>query len=49
MIPPDFGALGTELFDAALQTVAIGVVATAIGVVLSVPLGLMAAVNCARR
>ncbi|MGV9636499.1 phosphonate ABC transporter, permease protein PhnE [Nocardia rhamnosiphila] len=45
MIPPDFGALGTELFDAALQTVAIGVVATAIGVVLSVPLGVVAAVN----
>ncbi|MFI2233269.1 phosphonate ABC transporter, permease protein PhnE [Nocardia testacea] len=45
MIPPDFGALGIELFDAALQTVAIGVVATAIGVVLSVPLGLVAAVN----
>lgn len=45
MIPPDFGVLGFELFDAALQTVAIGVVATAIGVVLSVPLGLVAAVN----
>lgn len=45
MIPPDFSALGAELFDAALQTVAIGVVATAIGVVLSVPLGLVAAVN----
>ncbi|WP_422749811.1 phosphonate ABC transporter, permease protein PhnE [Mycobacterium sp. WMMD1722] len=45
MVPPDFGALGHELFDAALQTVAIGVVSTAIGVVLSVPVGVLAARN----
>lgn len=30
-IPPDFDALGVELFDAALQTVAIALVATAVG------------------
>ncbi|MEU4314511.1 phosphonate ABC transporter, permease protein PhnE [Nocardia sp. NPDC024068] len=45
MIPPNFEALGTELFDAALQTVAIGLVATAIGVVLSIPLGILGAAN----
>ncbi|MGW5386093.1 phosphonate ABC transporter, permease protein PhnE [Nocardia sp. NPDC003963] len=45
MLPPDFGAFGTDLFDAALQTVAIGLVATAIGAVLSVPLGILAAAN----
>ncbi|MBO0677709.1 phosphonate ABC transporter, permease protein PhnE [Mycolicibacterium sp. S2-37] len=45
MIPPDFGALGADLFDAALQTVAIGVVSTAIGVVLSLPVGILAAGN----
>ena len=30
MVPPDFSALGADLFDAAVQTVAIGVVALAI-------------------
>ncbi|GAC00459.1 phosphonate ABC transporter permease protein [Gordonia namibiensis NBRC 108229] len=45
MIPPDFDALGAELFDAAFQTVAIGVVATAIGAVMSVPVGILAARN----
>ncbi|NUS91567.1 MAG: phosphonate ABC transporter, permease protein PhnE [Nocardia sp.] len=45
MFPPDFGALGEDLLDAALQTVAIGLVATAIGAVLSVPLGVLAAAN----
>ncbi|MEV4151785.1 phosphonate ABC transporter, permease protein PhnE [Nocardia salmonicida] len=43
MIPPDFGALGADLFEAAAQTVAIGVVATAIGVVFSLPVGVLAA------
>lgn len=45
MIPPDFGALGADLWSAALQTVAIGVVSTAIGVVLSIPVGILAARN----
>ncbi|WP_193045982.1 phosphonate ABC transporter, permease protein PhnE [Mycolicibacterium baixiangningiae] len=45
MVPPNFSAVGTGLLDAALQTVAIGVVSTAIGVVLSVPLGILAARN----
>lgn len=45
MIPPNFDALGAHLFEAALQTVAIGVVSTAIGVVLSLPVGIVAARN----
>jgi phosphonate transport system permease protein len=45
MIPPNFDALGTDLFTAAAQTVAIGVVSTAIGVVLSIPVGILAARN----
>jgi len=45
MIPPNFSALGGELFAAAGQTVAIGVVSTAIGVVLSIPVGILAARN----
>jgi phosphonate transport system permease protein len=45
MIPPNFDALGIDLAEAALQTVAIGVVSTAIGVVLSIPVGILAARN----
>jgi phosphonate transport system permease protein len=45
MVPPNFDALGGALFEAALQTVAIGVVSTAIGVVLSIPVGILAARN----
>lgn len=45
MVPPDFSSLGLELVDAAVQTVAIGVVSTAIGVVLSIPVGILAARN----
>lgn len=45
MVPPNFAALGADLTTAALQTVAIGVVATAIGAVLSVPVGILAAHN----
>jgi phosphonate transport system permease protein len=45
MVPPNFGALGGDLFVAALQTVAIAVVATAIGIVLSIPAGILAARN----
>lgn len=45
MLPPDFGELGDELVDATLQTVAIGVVATAIGGLLSIPAGILAARN----
>ncbi|MGX1811858.1 phosphonate ABC transporter, permease protein PhnE [Nocardia sp. NPDC055321] len=47
LVPPDFDALGTELFTAAAETVAIAVVATAIGVVLSIPVGVLAARNIA--
>lgn len=45
MVPPDFSSLGTQLVDAAIQTVAIGMVATAIGIVLSIPVGILAARN----
>ncbi|WP_081880698.1 phosphonate ABC transporter, permease protein PhnE [Prescottella defluvii] len=45
MIPPNFDALGGDLFDAAAQTVAIGVVSTAIGAVLSIPVAVLAARN----
>lgn len=45
MVPPNFSALGSDLFSAAAQTVAIGVVSTAIGVVLSIPVGILAARN----
>lgn len=47
MVPPDFSALGPQLWEAAIQTVAIGVVATAIGIVLSIPVGILAARNVA--
>lgn len=45
MVPPDVGALGPDLVEAALQTVAIGVVSTAVGVALSIPVGVLAARN----
>lgn len=45
MLPPDFGAFGTDLIDATVATVAIGVLATGIGGVLSIPVGLLAARN----
>lgn len=45
MIPPNFDALGSALFTSAVQTVAIGVVSTAIGIVLSIPVGILAARN----
>jgi phosphonate transport system permease protein len=45
MLPPNFDALGGDLFSAAAQTVAIGVVSTAIGVALSIPVGVLAARN----
>ncbi|EHI13903.1 phosphonate ABC transporter, permease protein PhnE [Mycolicibacterium thermoresistibile] len=45
MVPPDFGALGADLVAAAVQTVAIGVVATSIGAALSIPVGILAAHN----
>jgi phosphonate transport system permease protein len=43
LVPPDFTTLGVRLWEAVLETLAIGVVATAIGIVLSIPLGLLAA------
>ncbi|MFD2024541.1 phosphonate ABC transporter, permease protein PhnE [Promicromonospora aerolata] len=45
--PPDLTSLGPVLWEALLQTLAIGLVATGIGVVLSLPLGLLAARNVA--
>lgn len=45
MAPPDFTSLGDALWTTAIQTVAIGVVATAIGVVFSIPVGILAARN----
>lgn len=47
LVPPDFSAVGSTLVTAVLQTLAIGVVATAIGAVLSIPLGILAARNVA--
>lgn len=43
LLPPDFGRVGLQLWAAVLETLAIGVLATAGGIVLSVPLGLLAA------
>ncbi|SEE49997.1 phosphonate ABC transporter, permease protein PhnE [Jiangella alba] len=43
LLPPDFGLAGDQLWDAVLQTLAIGALATAGGIVLSIPLGLLAA------
>ncbi|WP_454042346.1 phosphonate ABC transporter, permease protein PhnE [Cellulosimicrobium sp. Marseille-Q8652] len=45
--PPDLTSLGPALWEAMLQTLAIGAVATGLGVVLSLPLGLLAARNVA--
>lgn len=45
--PPDVSSLGPQLWEALLQTLAIGLVATGIGAVLSIPLGLLAARNVA--
>lgn len=45
LVPPDFSAVGGKLADAVLQTLAIGVVATALGAALSIPLGVLAARN----
>lgn len=45
LVPPDFTAVGPDLVDAVLQTLAIGAVATAVGAVLSLPFGILAASN----
>jgi phosphonate transport system permease protein len=45
--PPDLTTLGPALWEALLQTLAIGLSATGIGVLLSLPLGLLAARNVA--
>lgn len=45
LLPPDFTAVGGRLLDAVLQTLAIGAVATAAGIVLSLPFGILAARN----
>lgn len=47
LVPPDFTLVGMRLVEAVVETLAIGAVATAAGVVLSVPLGLLAARNVA--
>ncbi|NEE00497.1 phosphonate ABC transporter, permease protein PhnE [Phytoactinopolyspora halotolerans] len=47
LLPPDFGMVGDRLGAAIVETLAIGMVATAIGVLLSVPIGLLAARNVA--
>lgn len=47
LVPPDFGLVGGRLWEAVLQTLAIGMLATAGGIVLSIPLGLLAARNVA--
>ncbi|WP_222844514.1 phosphonate ABC transporter, permease protein PhnE [Saccharomonospora sp. CUA-673] len=43
LVPPDFGRVGDELWEAVLQTIAIGVLATAGGIAVSIPVGLLAA------
>ncbi|GAB3838717.1 phosphonate ABC transporter, permease protein PhnE [Kribbella italica] len=43
LLPPDFTLVGSRLAEAIAETVAIGLTATAIGIVLSLPLGLLAA------
>ena len=45
LVPPDFTAVGSDLVDAVLQTLSIGVIATAVGAVLSLPFGILAANN----
>lgn len=45
--PPDFTLVGWRLAEALIETIAIGLVSTAIGILLSVPLGLLAARNVA--
>ena len=45
LVPPDFAAVGWDLADAVLQTLAIGAVATAVGAALSLPFGILAAGN----
>jgi phosphonate transport system permease protein len=47
-LPPDFG-LGWILFEAMLETVAIGIAATGFGIALSLPFGFLAARNIAPR
>ncbi|WP_129667342.1 phosphonate ABC transporter, permease protein PhnE, partial [Phytoactinopolyspora endophytica] len=47
LVPPDFTMVGDQLGEAVVETLAIGMVATAIGVVLSLPIGLLAARNVA--
>ncbi|WBQ04423.1 phosphonate ABC transporter, permease protein PhnE [Kribbella sp. CA-293567] len=47
LFPPDFTLVGDRLAAAVIETVAIGVLSTAIGILLSVPLGLLAARNIA--
>lgn len=43
LVPPDFGLVGDQLPTAFLETLAIAAVATAIGICLSIPLGVLAA------
>jgi phosphonate transport system permease protein len=45
LFPPDFTSIGFRLVEAMLQTLAIGMLATAIGIVLSLPAGVLAASN----
>ncbi|MBS9374231.1 phosphonate ABC transporter, permease protein PhnE [Rhodococcus sp. B50] len=45
LVPPDFTAVGWDLADAVVQTLAIGAVATAVGAVFSLPFGILAASN----
>lgn len=47
LLPPDFSMLGGRLGEAVIETLAIAVVATAVGAVLSAPVGILAARNVA--
>lgn len=45
LFPPSVEGMGAMLFEAVIETVAIGVVATAIGALLAIPVGILAASN----
>jgi phosphonate transport system permease protein len=45
LFPPDFETAGSELLKGMLETTAIGVIATALGLVIAIPLGILTARN----
>ena len=45
LFPPDFETAGSELLKGMLETTAIGIIATALGLVIAIPLGILTARN----